>query len=301
MTGSSGQSGQSPAPALLRDVSPLSARYPVWFCDIWGVVHDGVKASPQACRALMRHRENGGVVVLITNSPRPTPALIEQLDGLKVPRAAWDAIVTSGDVTRDVIRQRAGGKVFHLGPEKDAHLRDGLPVSFTGADEAATVLCSGLYDDQNEQPEQYREMLRKLAARGLDMVCANPDVKVRHGGRVIPCAGALAAIYEEEGGHVIMAGKPFAPIFEACLEKAREAAGRDVKKDEILAIGDGIATDILGARNFGIAALYIATGIHHEELLEHGLTAIIGRIYTTAPGVKLAGVMESLVWKDESQ
>ncbi len=289
-----------PAPALLDDVSPFSARWPVWFCDIWGVVHNGVKADAEACHALVRHRHNGGVVVFITNSPRPTPALIEQLDGLKVPRESWDAIVTSGDVTRDVIRQRAGQNVFHLGPQKDAHLREGLPVTFTGPEEAATVLCSGLFDDQNEQPEDYEDMLRELAERDLDMVCANPDVTVRHGERLIPCAGALAAIYEQCGGTVIMAGKPYAPIYEACLDKARKAAGREVKKSEILAIGDALATDILGARNFGVAALYIASGIHREELEREGLAAILERIEHIAPGADLAGVMNKLVWKDKA-
>ncbi len=292
---------QGQAPAILHDVSPLSARYPVWFCDIWGVVHNGVKADQAACDALVRHRENGGIVIFITNSPRPTPALITQLDGLKVPRESWDAIVTSGDVTREVIRSRAGAKVFHLGPEKDAHLREGLPVTFTGEEDAELILCSGPYDDLTESPEDYRGMLKALAARNLDMVCANPDLKVQHGDRIIPCGGALAAIYAQEGGRVIMAGKPHPPIYEACLRKARKAAGRHVDKSEILAIGDGLATDILGARDFGIAALYIATGIHHEELLKGGVAAIMELIEKTAPGVHLAGIMERLAWKENGE
>jgi len=182
---------------LLDDVAPLSPRFPVWFCDIWGVVHDGVRADMAACDALVRHRKAGGIVIFITNSPRPRPALIEQLDGLSVPRAAWDDIVTSGDVTRAVISAREGARVFHLGPEKDRRLREGLPVEITGPDEAEIVLCSGLYDDRTERPEDYRDLLAGLARRGLDMVCANPDLKVQHGDRIIPCGGALAAIYEE--------------------------------------------------------------------------------------------------------
>ena len=284
---------------LLRGCAPLSPRYPVWFCDVWGVVHDGLRADEDACEALMRHRENGGIVIFITNSPRPRAALIDQLDGLKVPREAWDDIVTSGDVTRAAVARHAGSKVFHLGPEKDARLREGLPVAFTTGRDADVVLCSGLYDDQNETPEDYREMLSALAARGLPMICANPDLKVMHGGRIIPCAGALAEIYAGLGGEVLLAGKPHAPIYEECLKRAERAAGRKVKRAEILAIGDGLGTDILGARDFGVAALYIAGGVHHEELAAGGVAAIVARIEEVAPGVDLAGIMEHLVWEEK--
>ncbi len=284
---------------LLRGCAPLSPRHPVWFCDVWGVVHDGLHAHAQACEALMRHRENGGIVIFITNSPRPRGALVEQLDGLDVPRQSWDDIVTSGDVTRAAISRHAGAKVFHLGPEKDGPLREGLPVSFTPAEEADVVLCSGLYDDRNETPRDYREMLSALAARGLPMICANPDLKVMHGGRIIPCAGALAEIYAGLGGEVLLAGKPHAPIYEECLKRAEAVAGRRVERSEILAIGDGLGTDILGARNFGIAALYIAGGVHHEELAAGGVEAILRRIAEVAPGVRLAGIMERLVWEEK--
>ena len=293
---------KAPRAALLDDVSPLSGRFPVWFCDIWGVVHDGVAADAEACRALAMHRRNGGVVILISNSPRPRKALIEQIDGFGVPRDAWDDIVTSGDVTQAALSRHPGAKVFHLGPPKDARLRDGLPVTFTGEEEAQMILCSGLYDDRNEQPEEYREMLARLAERRLPMICANPDIKVRHGGKVIPCGGALAMIYEELGGEVLLAGKPYAPIYEMSMEKARAAAGRGVDKGEILAIGDGPATDMLGAARFGIAALYIASGLHEElaggELPESLVEAIVRRIEREAPGVNLVGVMKRLVWKD---
>ncbi len=292
----SARSGAADVP-LLDDVAPLSTRYPVWFCDVWGVVHNGVQADPAACDALARHRQQGGIVVFITNSPRPVKALIEQLDGLKVPRTAWDAIVTSGDLTQRLVARHAGRRVFHLGPPRDARLREGLPVTFTGPEEAEVILCSGLFNDHEEQPEQYRAMLADLAARRLPMVCANPDLKVQHGDRILPCAGALAAIYEALGGEVIMAGKPFSPIYEACLEKAEAVAGCSIEKDEILGIGDGIGTDILGAANFGIAALFIATGVHHEELEERGLDHVLARIRAVAPHVDLVGVMERLQWK----
>ena len=281
---------------LLEHAAPLSRQWPVWFCDIWGVVHDGVHADEVSCEALVRHRQGGGVGILVSNSPRPRPALLKQLDGLQVPREAYDDVITSGDVTRAIISRHAGRKVFHLGPERDAHLRQGLPVEFTDADAAEVIMCSGLFDDRTEQPEQYRDMLETFATRRLPFVCANPDLVVKHGDRILPCAGALAAIYEELGGEVIMAGKPFAPIYEEALRKAEAAAGRRVNKNEIMAIGDGIGTDMKGAANFGIAALFVAGGISEGALDEHGVDALAARIRREAPGINLVGIMRRLRW-----
>ena len=281
---------------LLEHAAPLSAEFPIWFCDIWGVVHDGVRADEVSCDALMRHRQNGGVVVLVSNSPRPKPALLQQLDGLRVPRAAYDDVVTSGDVTRAIISRHAGCKVFHMGPERDAHLRRNLPVTFTGPQQAEIIMCSGLFDDRSEQPEQYREMLKELAERGLPFVCANPDIIVKHGDDILPCAGALAEIYEEFGGEVIMAGQPFPPIYEEALNKAEAAAGRKLDRREILAIGDGMGTDMRGAANFGIAAVFVTGGISAGALDEHGLEELVRHLREAAPGLNLVGIMRRLRW-----
>ncbi len=289
-------SAAAPHVPLLEHAAPLSRQWPVWFCDIWGIVHDGVRADEASCDALVHHRRNGGVVVLVSNSPRPRPALLKQLDGLRVPREAYDDVITSGDVTRAIIARHAGRNVFHLGPERDSHLREGLPVHFGGPDEAEVVMCSGLFDDRTEQPEQYRPMLEQLAARRLPFVCANPDLVVKHGEHILPCAGALAAIYEELGGEVIMAGKPFAPIYEEALRKAGAAAGRTVTKREILAIGDGIGTDMKGAANFGIAAVFVAGGISEGALDEHGVDELAARIRKEARGLNLVGIMRRLQW-----
>ncbi len=284
--------------ALLEDVAPLSARWPVWLCDIWGVVHDGVRADAAACDALARHRRAGGVVVLISNSPRPAPALLEQLDGLGVPRAAFDDVITSGDVTRALVARHEGAAVFHLGPERDHWLREGLPVRFTGPREAEVVMCSGLFDDRGEQPEEYEEMLAALAARGLPLICANPDLIVRHGDDILPCAGALAAIYERHGGEVVMAGKPHAAIYAEALRKAARArGGTRPRRESVLAIGDGIGTDMRGAAREGLTALFIAGGIS-EGLLdsEAALAELMRRLAREAPGLRLAGLMRRLRW-----
>ena len=282
---------------VMEHVRPLSACWPVWFCDIWGVVHDGVRADEASCEALMRHREAGGVVVLVSNSPRPKPALLMQLDGLKVPRAAYDDVITSGDVTRMEIADHAGARVFHLGPERDSHLRENLPVEFTGPEEAEVIMCSGLFDDRTEQPEEYRDRLREWAARGLPFVCANPDLIVRHGERILPCAGALAAIYEEFGGKVVMAGKPYPRIYELAQRKAETVLKRAVDRKEILALGDGIGTDMKGARNFDIAAVFIAGGISEGMLDSHQRRLeLLHRLAEEAPGLKLAALMPRLRW-----
>ncbi|HHN67695.1 MAG TPA: TIGR01459 family HAD-type hydrolase [Thermopetrobacter sp.] len=284
-------------PPWLSGAAPLSARHPVWLCDVWGVLHDGGRPFAAAVEALRRHRAAGGAVVLISNSPRHGAALIRQLDELGVDRAAYDDVVTSGDVARAVIRQRAGAKVWHLGPvPRDAHIREGLPVEFVGEEDAQVVLATGLFDEYTETPEDYRERLRQLVARGVPMVCANPDLAVRVGDDIVPCAGALAAIHEELGGEVIWAGKPHRPIYEQAHKKAERAAGRTIARDEMLAIGDGIATDIAGAANYGIAALFIAGGLSRERMRDD-MAGLMSEIRAVAPGVNLVGVMARLAWR----
>ncbi len=306
LEGNDEATGGQQAALLLQHAAPLSGRYPVWLCDIWGVVHDGVRADMAACDALTRHRANGGVVVLISNSPRPRPALIDQLDGLKVPRDAYDDVITSGDVTRAVITrlaQQQDRRVFHLGPERDARLREGLPVSFVSTpEEAEVIMCSGLFDDRTEQPEEYRPMLEKLASRQLPFVCANPDLIVKHGNDMLPCAGALAAIYEELGGEVIMAGKPHQAIYDEALRKAEAAAGRTIERREVLAIGDGMGTDMKGAADNGLDALFIAGGISAGLLddggqdVAAGVRKVLQMLQEQAPGLKLVGIMRQLQW-----
>ncbi len=287
--------------ALLIDgADTLSRRYPVWLCDVWGVVHDGVTASRAACRALIRHRQAGGTVILITNAPRPSTAILPQLDQFEVPRDCYDAMVSSGDVTRHLIAGRSGQNIFHLGPDKDLALLDGLPVNFTARDSADAVLCSGLMDDDREDPESYREMLAEMRRQDLPMICANPDRVVRKGQRLVPCAGALADIYEELGGTVQMAGKPYAPIYDECLRQAACRTGAQPPLDSVLAIGDGLPTDVRGAADYGIDLLFVVEGIHEHELDGKDTTALLQRIHATAPHARLAGIMTGLRWSGEN-
>ncbi|CAN7178878.1 TIGR01459 family HAD-type hydrolase [Agrobacterium tumefaciens] len=248
----------------------ITAGFDVILSDVWGVLHNGVSAFPDAAVALREAREAGKTVVLITNSPRPAPGVIAQLRVLGVPDEAYDRIITSGDVTRGLIAE-GPKKVFLLGPERDLPLLDGLDVERVDEAEAQSVVCTGFFDDETETPEDYTEMLKGFIARNVPMICANPDLVVERGERIIPCAGAMAAYYEQLGGEVRIAGKPHAPIYEACLAAAKEVRGAFAKY-RVLAIGDGMPTDVKGAIASGLNLLYISGGIHAAEYTLNGQT-----------------------------
>ncbi|HEY2135859.1 MAG TPA: TIGR01459 family HAD-type hydrolase [Xanthobacteraceae bacterium] len=246
--------------------APLASNYDVVLSDVWGVVHNGVAAFPDACDALARFRAGGGTVLLITNAPRPADVVVRLLDRLNVPHDAYDGIVSSGDVTQEVIVRRRHERVFHIGPERDHSVFTDLGIGFAPADTADYVVCSGLFDDETETPEDYRDLLGAIRRRGLEMVCANPDLVVERGERLVYCAGAIADLYGSLGGEVLYAGKPHRPIYETALAKAAGVRGRGAGLDRVLAIGDSVRTDLAGATAFGIDCLFVTAGIHAEEL-----------------------------------
>lgn len=250
---------------LISDISALAQPFDVWFLDIWGVLHNGVRPYPGAVSAAQTFRASGGRVVLVSNSPRPRSGVERQLDQIGVPRDAYDAILTSGDVSRTLIAARSGETVFHLGPERDLLVYEGLNVSLGTLENAHAVVCTGLFDDEKETPSDYLTLLRSARARGLEMICVNPDIKVERGSRIIYCAGALAQTYEDMGGRVLYAGKPHAPIYEEALRMARALRGGTLDTARVLAIGDGAKTDIGGARDNGFAAVYIASAVSMFE------------------------------------
>ena len=214
-------------PILTDHFSALAPNYDAVLSDVWGVVHNGVAATPPACEALARFREQGGTVVLISNAPRPGAQVRKFLDHLKVPHSAYDAIVTSGDVTRDVVAKRAGQKFYLIGPERDHTIFTGLDIPpFSTPEEADYVVCTGLFNDEVEGPDDYRESLKQLRARNLFMLCANPDVVVERGDKLVYCAGALADAYAEMGGEVYYAGKPYRPLYDLALAETEKRARR---------------------------------------------------------------------------
>ena len=263
----------APTPQLLSSIAPLADGYDAWICDIWGVMHNGVQAFSGAVDACRRFRERGGVVLLLSNAPRPAPSVQAQIDGFGVPREAYDGILTSGDLTRKLISERAHLRLFHLGPARDKPMFDGLELRLAAAEEADLVICSGLYNDETETPADYTAMLEPLARRGIPMICANPDLTVERGSRIVYCAGSLAAEYERLGGRVTYAGKPHLPIYEMAFERLGALRGDPVPRQRILAIGDGLRTDIRGAANAGIDSVFIASAIHVTGELDRGAIA----------------------------
>jgi HAD superfamily hydrolase (TIGR01450 family) len=233
-------------------------------CDVWGVVHNGVVHDVAAATALARQRETSAAVILLTNAPRPAAQVIAQLDRLGVPRAAYDRVITSGDVARDLV-SHGPRRVFHLGPERDLPLFDGLDVELVEHNEAQAVVCTGLFDDETETPRDYAEMLAFFRSRDLEMLCANPDLVVERGNRRIFCAGALARDYSQLGGRTRIAGKPHGPVYDLAVAMASRIAGRPLARSEFIAIGDGVLTDIKGAHAAGIDTIYISSGIHAHE------------------------------------
>ncbi len=250
---------------LIQSLDAVAKAYDAILCDVWGVIHNGRKVFPAAARALTSMREAGKRVVLLTNIPKPRGPIPAQLDRLGFPREAYDCIVTSGDAIRAELSKRAPGPMLKIGPAHDLALWEGLGLQFAGLDEAAFIGVSGLNDDA-ETPADYAQTLRLARARGLDMLCANPDIVVRVGEQLIWCAGAIARDYAALGGRVIMAGKPHAPIYH--LAYAELILGTD--KSRILTIGDGAGTDIVGANSQGLDCLFIASGMHGEALLSNG-------------------------------
>ena len=284
---------------VIESIREIGGRRRVWFVDIWGVMHNGRDAFPDASVATRTFRETGGVVILLSNSPRPSPDLQDQLRQFGVPDEAYDATVSSGDLTRHELAKHKGARVFHLGPERDLPIFDNAGVTLTGPEDANLIVCSGLFDDDVETPDDYVDLLSSLAARKRLMICANPDHKVERGNRLIYCAGALAAAYESLGGETVYAGKPHRPVYELALETAARIAGlrgKRVAKSDVLAIGDGAKTDIVGAGVFGVPSVFVASRLHvPEESAEILDAAHLASLFAEEPSPPIAA-MRGLRW-----
>ena len=283
---------------LNEHFAALAPSYDVVLSDVWGVMHNGAVATPEAGDALTRYRAAGGVVVFITNAPRPGQNVIRQLDHLGVLREAYDGIVSSGDVTRGVIAQRPGQTVCHIGPARNLAIFKDVDVAFAPVETADYVICSGLVDDATETPEDYRELLGVIRKRNLFMVCANPDVVVEVGDKLLYCAGAVADLYGSMGGEVLYAGKPYAPIYQQALGLAERARGKPTPPARVLAIGDSVRTDLKGAAAFGIDCLFVTAGIHAEEFGERHAPdpKAVARVFEGAGVAAPKAVTQTLRW-----
>lgn len=250
----------------LREVEP---DYDALFCDVWGTIHDGVRPFPEAVAALRAFRAEGGVVILVTNSPRPRAGVERQLARIGIPEDAFDAVATSGDSARAAMFQGAvGRRVFHLGPPEDGGffepmaIVEDIGVERVPLEEAEGIVCTAPLDEAHA-PEHYRPQLLYAKQRGLKLLCANPDIVVDIGDRRIICAGAIAAEYSEMGGESLYFGKPHPPLYD--LARKRLHRVREVEEDRILCVGDGIATDMAGALGEGLDGLFVTGGLALEE------------------------------------
>lgn len=255
---------------IIRSLDGIDPGYSVLYCDLWGCLHDGVRVFPAAAAALERFRAKGGTVALLTNSPRPAAAVARQLESLGAPRSCYDLIVSSGDAAQAaMVAGRFGRRVFHIGPERDLVFFEddaGRPfdIARVPIEEAEGIVCTGLFDDRVETPDDYRATILYVKTRGLKLLCANPDVIVDVGDRRIYCAGAIAEAYSAAGGRSYYFGKPHPPIYALAREKLA-AMGVEVPADEVLCIGDGVATDVAGAMGEGLDVLFVTGGLAAEE------------------------------------
>lgn len=291
---------------ILRGLADVADNYDIVLCDVWGVIHNGLNALPKAAEALAQFRAKGGTAVLMTNSPNPSRFVQGQLDRLGVLRAAYDAIVSSGDITVSLLLARAGAGMFRIGPPEETALFDevlaqgGEAPRLVPLKKAEFVLCTGLADPFRETPEDYDAILKAMQARRLELICANPDIVVEDGGKLFYCAGAIAERYAAAGGKVIQAGKPFSPIYARALELAGRISKTPADRSRILAVGDAMRTDIKGAHDQGFDSLFVTSGIHRAEL--HGgaedaaLDAAAFRQFVDAAGFAPTAAIPELVW-----
>lgn len=250
----------------LQGLASVIDRYDAIISDVWGVLHNGVVATPGAQEALEHARRAGKAVALLTNAPRPPDSIRVQLRDLKVRDSAYDTLISSGGVTRELLQREGEARFYHIGPERDQALFAGLACTSSAFEAADLLLCTGLFDDETETPESYRPLLERALARKLRLYCANPDLIVERGDQLLPCAGAIAELYEAMGGAVIWVGKPRPMVYEIARKSLEETLGRAIDPARILCIGDALRTDIAGAANGPHDSVMTLAGIHGHQI-----------------------------------
>jgi HAD superfamily hydrolase (TIGR01459 family) len=286
-------------PSIVTNAGPLLARYEAVFCDVWGVMHNGRAAYAESGEALARFRAAGGTVVLVSNAPVPAAGVERVLERTGVRRDTWDAIVCSGDIALAHIAEKGYQRLHRIGPaRRDSALFARLPGAHAALDEAEAIVCTGLIDDSSHTVETYRDLIEEGVERALPFVCANPDLVVDVAGKRYLCAGSLAAEYERRGGAVFWAGKPHPSAYASALRRTAELRGSAPALTRILAIGDAVRTDLAAAQGMGVDALFIASGIHNDEVLVQGEidAAALSRLFAPPGTPPAIAAMTQLKW-----
>ena len=287
---------------LISGLGALASRYEVLVCDIWGVIHNGRSAFDGVIECLSNFRtKQNGYVLLLSNAPRPSAPIREQLKGFGVDERAYDTIVTSGDLTRQLLEENARErpfKVHHVGPDRDNTLFEGLNLERVDLLNAQAIVCTGPFDDNTEGPDDYKHYWQPALAQRTPFYCANPDLQVQRGDQLIYCAGALAEDYERQGGQVVYLGKPHLPVYDFVARRLNDATKRDIPRSKWLAIGDGLKTDILGATRASIDVLLITGGIHEQQLSDATGSPDSAKIASVLRDqhLKAVAAMRRLVW-----
>jgi HAD superfamily hydrolase (TIGR01459 family) len=283
----------SPADGL----AALAPSYAAILCDVWGVLHNGEEAWPDAVNALVRFRQGGGRVIMITNAPRRKRYVVQQMFDLGIPEEAFDDVVTSGDAARQVLAQGGPKKLFHVGTDVHLPLYEGLPVELVDEESCDVISCTALFDDENETPDDYADRLARWRERDVPMLCVNPDIVVNRGGRMIWCAGSLAQRFEELGGVTQIVGKPYAPVYQTAFQRLSAVGGRVFQPREVLAIGDGVETDLRGAAGNGLDAVFISGGVHAQEFMRSGESETRAAAkFIAKAGLDAVAIMPTLTW-----
>ncbi len=300
MHGTLKPSSPAAVPPVIDSARDLLRRYDVVFCDVWGVVHDGITVHESAQDALRRFRDAGGIVILVSNAPVPKAQVAQTLDRMAFSRNAWDDIVSSGDIALRHVAQAGYERLYGVGPrDRDAGLFNALSTALTDVvHEAQAIICSGLNDHLREVPEDYDWLFKEGLARRMPFICANPDIIVGVGHTFQLCAGALGERYASLGGEVFWAGKPHANAYEAAHAAAQLVNGMPLDGLSTLVIGDALRTDLKGAQNAGLDALFIAGGIHREEVMPGGriITGQLEAMFQAENAAPAVAAMEQLAW-----
>lgn len=251
---------------IIQSLGEISHNYDALFCDLWGCYHNGIDFYPAAARACQRFRESGGKVILLTNAPRPANSVKALLDRMGAPADSYDAIVSSGSACQAALSGGQFGTRFHyVGPDRDLHMLTDLGQSAQPLETSDAILLTGLRDDSTETPEDYADEIAAWKARDLTVLCANPDLIVDRGHQRLWCAGAIAQAYEDAGGKVVWFGKPHEPVYNRCHQVLGELTGTETPKSRILAIGDGILTDVPGGINAGLDTIFVTGGLSSSD------------------------------------